>query len=76
MVSQLSSNHQYMPNLANYFTLVDYTRQSLTCAKQKKKYGNSPEYNGIQSHAIIQQLRGKEIEEDRENRRLLKHETP
>ena len=41
-----------------------------------KKYGNMPEYHYIQSHAIIQQLRGKEIEEDSENRRLIKHETP
>lgn len=48
-----------MPNLTNYFTLVDYTRQSLTGTKQMKKYGNRPEYHYIKSHAIIQQLRGK-----------------
>ena len=62
-----------MPNFTNYFTLVDYARQSLTGTKQMKKYGDRPEYHYIQSNAIIQQFRGKEIKEDSENHCLLKH---
>ena len=52
---------------------MDYTRQSLTGTKQMKKYGDRPEYHYIQSNAIIQQFRGKEIKEDSENHCLLKH---